>query len=211
MPGKGRLQNTKYLNDLISQIGPSHKEKAQAIVNLYGDGKIHQVTTAENAISNLRKGGDKGERAYNSIMSKYSKEEHVAVRMKRTRLHNKTKYIKQYMVTGTVTIKNTYVSTTKTRQTHTHIETKDYPIGLVIEARSKEEAMQIYEDKHNTQSSIDRVSHGIRGSRAKGSSASSGKHAAVEEEDYGRSGGEGGVYIRLLVALKVVLQLLQLK
>lgn len=79
--------------------------------------------------------------------------------MQRTRLYIKTKDIQQYMVNEKVKIENAYKSATKAGNSREYTETKDYPGGLKIEARSAEEALRAYESISENGSTIGRNSN----------------------------------------------------
>ena len=53
MISKSRLRNTKYLNTLGRNARGDAVEKVNEVIKLYKDGKVSQISTAENMILNL--------------------------------------------------------------------------------------------------------------------------------------------------------------
>lgn len=85
-------QNIKYLKSLAKLVAPTNRVKAEEIAKMYEDRKIRVVDTAINTINDLRKGGDKGEMSYISVISKYGQ------RMTKTETIEAIKEVKQYNV-----------------------------------------------------------------------------------------------------------------
>jgi hypothetical protein len=113
------------------------------IIGLYESGKISSVDTAINAITGLRKGGEKAEKIYSKLKLKYAKDEPLAARMKKTRLRNKTKDNKKYDITGHIYMTNNYMSVNhKTGVRRPFTREEDYPYVQTIIARTKEEAIK---------------------------------------------------------------------
>ena len=78
---KIRIKNTKYLNTLGRNARGDAVEKVNEVIKLYRDGKVPQISTAENMILNLIY-NTKNQRQQKATTKKYEK--NILQNIKRT-------------------------------------------------------------------------------------------------------------------------------
>ena len=119
---KIRQHNIKVLTSIARAIKGEAKEQADTIITQYGQGKISQLTTAENMIIRLKKATNEKQlksafKQYDKLVDKHKNKEPLSVRLTEKKEQQKKK---QFYVSGRIHLIKTTTKTNKKGETKTN-------------------------------------------------------------------------------------------